>query len=276
MKLLRSPLFALVVAVLLSPVIIGSAATQKVTDLGRPEATDYRPVPKGADSIGVFMSPPTWMLSYSNAPGPADMTFYYGPADAHQWIPLAGDWDANGMDSPGLFDPQTSSFFLKNACAPGDADYTFSFGDPKMYWVMPIVGDWNGDGYDTIGIYDGTTGTFYLRDDNTPGPANNVFVFGAPDEAFTPVVGDWDGDNVDTIGLYHSTTGTFFLRNSNSVGTADLAFNFGPVLTGHGRAWMPIAGDWDGDWQDTIGLYDPSTSVFFLRHKNASGPADVA
>ena len=39
--------------------------------------------------------------------------------------------------------------------------------------------------------------------------------------------------------------------------------------------WRPLAGDWNGDGVDTIGLYVPSTGTFFLRDVNAPGPADV-
>ena len=49
---------------------------------------------------------------------------------------------------------------------------------------------------------------------------------------------------------------------------ADLAFTFG------GAGARPITGDWDGDGDDTVGIYVPATAAFFLRNANASGPAD--
>ena len=36
-----------------------------------------------------------------------------------------------------------------------------------------------------------------------------------------------------------------------------------------------MAGDWDGDGDDTVGVYHPSTGTFFLRNSNAGGSADV-
>jgi hypothetical protein len=37
-----------------------------------------------------------------------------------------------------------------------------------------------------------------------------------------------------------------------------------------------MAGDWNGDLTDTVGLYNPATGGFFLRNIHAGGPADVA
>ena len=38
---------------------------------------------------------------------------------------------------------------------------------------------------------------------------------------------------------------------------------------------IPLCGDWTGNGMDTIGLYDPTTSVFYLRNSNSSGMADT-
>jgi hypothetical protein len=51
-----------------------------------------------------------------------------------------------------------------------------------------------------------------------------------------------------------------------------VSFQFGPGLVN----WLPIAGDWDDDGRDTVGLYNPSTSVFFLKNSNSAGVADLA
>ncbi|MBI3465726.1 MAG: matrixin family metalloprotease, partial [Planctomycetes bacterium] len=64
--------------------------------------------------------------------------------------------------------------------------------------------------------------------------------------------------------------GGFFLRNTHQPGPADLAYTFGPAMVN----WEPIAGDWNGDGIDTVGLQNPATSFFFLRNVHAAGPAD--
>ncbi len=174
-----------------------------------------------------------------------------------------------GVDSPGVYNSATASWFLRNSNSAGVADLTFTFGGggPTM---VPIKGDWDGDGDDTPGLYDTTTGAFFLRNSNASGPAEvAVFTFGAVGATFVPLSGDWDGDGDDTIGIYDSATGNVFLKNTNTAGLADVTFTFGA-----GGA-IPITGDWNGDGVDTIGLYVASTGTFFLRNSNSNGPADI-
>jgi hypothetical protein len=37
-----------------------------------------------------------------------------------------------------------------------------------------------------------------------------------------------------------------------------------------------IAGDWNGDGKDTVGVFRPSNGVIFLKNTNATGYADIA
>ena len=73
---------------------------------------------------------------------PTDVVFSFGPANAG-WTPLVGDWDGNGTATVGLFNPATSTFYLKNSHAGGVADVVFGFGPANTGWI-PLVGDWNG------------------------------------------------------------------------------------------------------------------------------------
>lgn len=65
--------------------------------------------------------------------------------------------------------------------------------------------------------------------------------------------------------------GSFLLTNSiadQSAPTPELVFNFG--LTGD----LPVAGDWDGDTIDTIGVFRPGTpGVFLLANEFQVGPS---
>jgi len=171
--------------------------------------------------------------------------------------------------TPGLYDPNTSLWYLSNTLGSGPADVSFGFGVPGAGW-KPIVGDWNGDGVDTVGLYDPIASVFYLRDSNTSGPADLTVAFGLPAGGWTPVVGDWNGDAIDTVGLYDGSASLFYLRNTNSVGAADLVTAFG--LPGAG--WTPVAGDWNGDGRDSIGLYDSTASRWYLTDSLATGTTD--
>ena len=77
-----------------------------------------------------------------------------------------------------------------------------------------------------------------------------------------------NGNNsVDTVGVYRPSTATFFLRNTNTTGVADTTITYGVSQD------IAISGDWDGDGDDTIGIYRNGT--FFLRNSNTSGPAEI-
>jgi hypothetical protein len=173
-----------------------------------------------------------------------------------------------GADTPGVYVPATSAFFLRNSGTPGPADGAYRFGPAGAGWVA-VTGDWNGDGFDTVGLYDPATSTYFLRNAHAPGPADVVTRFGPAGAGWTPIAGDWDGNGTDTVGLYSPTSGTFYLKNSNTPGPADLVVRYGPAGA------TPVVGDWDGNGTDTVGVFVPSTSVWFVRNSNTPGPADL-
>jgi hypothetical protein len=173
-----------------------------------------------------------------------------------------------GIDSAGVYDSVSSTFFLANKLSNGAADINVGFGAAGSN-AIPIAGDWNADGKSTIGLYIPSTGAFFLRNSNTPGPADVTFIYGPAGGSLQPVVGDWDGDGDDTVGLYDPSNGAFFLNNANTSGNASISFTFG---VGGAQA---IVGDWNGDDVDTIGIYLNASGSFFLRDSNSGGPADL-
>ena len=169
----------------------------------------------------------------------------------------------------GLYNPTTSSFFLKNTLGAGAADNNFQFGGANAD-RKAIAGDWDNQNGDSVGLYDAGTGVFYLTNDNNAGAADQTFRFGPTGQDWQAVAGDWDNQDGDSVGLYDNATGTFFLTDDFADGQADNTFNFGPA----GNDWDAIAGDWDGDGDDDIGLYDAATGTFFLKNDLTAGPAD--
>jgi len=193
----------------------------------------------GGDTIGLFdAAPSVFFLRNDNSAGVGDTTYVFGPAGAN-WLPLAGDWNGNGVDTVGLFDPATSTFFLRNSHAAGPADVVFNFGPAGANWV-PLAGDWDGDGDDSVGLFNPATSTFYFRNSLTAGAADAVVAYGPPGAGWIPLPGDWDGDGDDTLGLFNRAASSFFLRNTLSPGAADIVFGYGPA----GSAWLPIVGQW--------------------------------
>lgn len=154
---------------------------------------------QGGDTIGL-LNPTTsvFFLKNSNAPGPADLVFGYGPAAAG-WIPLAGDWNGDGIDTVGLYNFNTGTFFLRNSNSAGPAHVVFNYGPGGLDWA-PIVGDWDGNNTDTVGLLNLATSTFFLKNSNGAGPADLVFTFGPADLVFGfgpaganwfPLAADW-------------------------------------------------------------------------------------
>ncbi|MFN2304600.1 MAG: FG-GAP repeat domain-containing protein [Anaerolineales bacterium] len=76
----------------------------------------------------------------------------------------------------------------------------------------------------------------------------------------------------DTIGLYDPAACTFYLKHSSvgTSGTADNVYRYGSA----GARWLPIMGDWDGDGDDTAGLYDQRKGIFYLKNFHRGGKAD--
>jgi hypothetical protein len=227
---------------------------------------------EAAASTPALLDPKTasfyFTFSNVNRYGPTSVSYGYGAANAG-WVPLTGDWNADGTDTVGMYDPVNSCFFLTNSTSGGMAQITFCFGAANAGW-LPVAGDWNGDGIDTVGLYDPKSSTFYLTNKLQAGFADISFGYGAPAAGWKALAGDWDGDGVDTVGLYVPGSSTFYLRNANSGGVANLSVAFGQG----GSGWKPVVGDWDGDGTTTIGVFDPTSSVFYERNTNNSGYAD--
>jgi murein DD-endopeptidase MepM/ murein hydrolase activator NlpD len=66
------------------------------------------------------------------------------------YIPLMGDWDGDGIDTPGLF--KDGTWYLSNHNSAGGVDLTFGWGSACVDYI-PLVGDWDGDGIDTPGLF---------------------------------------------------------------------------------------------------------------------------
>ena len=126
---------------------------------------------------------------------------------------------------------------------------------------------------DKIGLYQKCIGAFFLKNSNGGGGADNVFQYGWGGDDLVPLVGDWTGSSVDTVGLYQESTGMFLLKNSNSAGNQDNVFRFG--WSSRSGDLIPLVGDWDGDGDDSVGLYEKSTGTFLLKNSNSAGNQDT-
>jgi len=102
---------------------------------------------------------------------------------------VVGDWDGDGKDTIGLYDPATGTWFLRNSNSSAPADLVFTYG-PEKQGFLPIVGDWDGDGKDTVGLYDPAKGVWFLTNSNSGGNADITFMFGV--SGAKPIAGRWE------------------------------------------------------------------------------------
>jgi hypothetical protein len=180
-----------------------------------------------------------------------------------------GDWDCDGVDTPGLFRLSDAFAYLRNSNSQGIADIRFFFGNPSD---IPLAGDFDGDGCDTLSIYRPSEQRFYIvntlgANNGGLGPADFSFQFGNPGDK--PFVGDFDGDGIDEVGLHRESTGFVYYRNTLDTGIASNEFFFGDP------ADRFVSGDWGiVDGVDTPGLFRPGNATFYFRHTNSQGNAD--
>jgi lysophospholipase L1-like esterase len=215
------------------------------------------------DPDGVLLIEPNgrWHI---RRPGELDYTFWYGnPAD----VPLFGDWDGDGTETPGMYRPGNGFAYLTNVLP---AEGTVGYGELEFFFGLPgdqvFSGDWDGNGTDTLGI--ARNGKMFLRNTNDTGKADVEFWFGNPtDLAFG---GDPNGDGFDGIFLYRPNGFTYF---TNGAPAGDVAPTDGSLFFGQASDRFVI-GDWDGDKVDTVGVFRPSDTTVYLRNSNTTGEAD--
>ncbi len=200
-----------------------------------------------------------WLQRDSLDGGAATRSFVYGLAGD---LPLVGDWDGNGSETPGVYRPAEATFYLRNSNTGGAADIVFRYGTPGIgQW--PVVGDWDGNGTDTIGVFNLNTAQWLLRNTNNGGNADTTFTYGTQGDL--PVVGDWNGNGSTAVGVRRGNT--WLLRNHNSGGNAEIAFTYGRAGD------FPLVGDWNGNRTEGIGVVQGNT--WLLRYSLSAGDPQI-
>jgi endoglucanase len=212
-----------------------------------------------ADTVGMFRaSSRTFMLRNSLSSGPADLSVIFGASGD---LPVAGDWDGDGVDTIGVYRPSTGQFFLRNSNAP-DAPiaHSFFFGTASD---TPIIGDWNGDGCDSVGVFRPSNGLIYLRNGLQTGFADFTMVLGVPGDQ--GLAGDWDGNGKDSPGVYRPGNRQFYLVDDlcNCTVFADYQ---GSISNQTASGLLAMVGDWNGDGKESLGLFNPANGQIDLRN----------
>jgi hypothetical protein len=193
------------------------------------------------------------------------------------WLPISGDWNRDGADSVGLFDPDSLTFRLLVAADNAEGATVIDASAVGAGDWVPVAGDFDGDGTDTVGLFDSASGRFLLIND--PAGWSNVIeiVATAPSRltrGWQPIVGDWNGDGTDTVGLYLPTVGQFRLSNATAwpataaEGLVTFRLAAGKSLLKTAQA---VVGDFRGTGTDSVGVYDAGQRTWLLAN-GGSGP----
>lgn len=155
---------------------------------------------------------------------------------------------------------------------------------PTIYRDVGVPGDWDGNGSTTPGVFrrsapSSLEAKWLLR--NSHGSVNPVDIDFNYGNWFTDqtVIGDWDGDGDQTVGVArkdpNSLNKVWYLRNIHAGGAVDITVSFGHYMD------IPVVGDWDGDGDETIGVFKPAQSggqeaVWALNNTNDNdGTPDI-
>lgn len=272
----------------------GGAASAAAGPTANPPAVGPSlPVP-GPRAVPAYANATSRDARVGAGTGPIDMTVALGNGGGQA---LWGDWDGDGTFTPATFRDGHWTLYATAVAPAGLAPRVlrdFWFGSPGD---VAVVGDWNHNGRTDIGVYH--RGWWVERDRADAGPTSRKFRFGGPTDL--PLVGDWDGNGKDSPGLRRGNT--FLITDVNAgspppapeppapttikpgkPGTPAVVLPPVPRPTGPlaipatavrtlvlGRATdRPVAGDWDGDGQDGVGLVRNAT--WFLRNSVVAVP----
>jgi hypothetical protein len=209
-----------------------------------------------------------WYEKFSHSGGAANRTFTWGVTCD---IPVVGDWDGDGDQTPGIFrptGPNGTEWILSNQATGGGTLIQFTYGTPTDW---PVVGDWNYNGTQTPGLFrpSGQSGTeWHLNNLFDGSPDVPVFTFGVPTDR--PVSGDWDDDGTTEVGVFKPGNNSWHLKSANTQGAGLVVPGY---VFGSGDDY-PLSGDWDWDGRDTPGVFRPSTARWYLNN-DFDGSHDV-
>ena len=185
----------------------------------------------------------------------------YGPANSGD-IPIVGDWNANGTDTVGLYDPKTSTFYLRNSNTSGMADVTFVYGTANAGLVPSPATGTGRQGHD-CSVQPDDVDVFPAEQQYQRHGQRHLHVRRGQ-QPWIP----WSATGMETARTaLGSTTRRLGLlpENTNEGGYADVVFMYGTPNSGS----MPITGDWMGDAKSLMAA-EPVVAAARRTHLDAS------
>ena len=239
--------------------------------------------------IGVFRARKgEWFLDH-NGNGQWDAEVIHIRSFGHRGdLPVVGSWNSNGLSNIGTFTPATGMWQLDtNGDGILDCAVDTCAGPFGQSGDFPVIRDMGGTTGTVVGTYTPETivkvngrnqvKRGHWRFDNND---NSTFDGCSVDQCDTfsvvgeiPVIGDWSGTGAEQIALFTSKDGTWYLDSNGNekwdgCSTDKCLGQFGT------KGDIPIAGDWDGTGKVRIGVFRPSTGMWYLD-LNGNGKLDA-
>jgi hypothetical protein len=136
-----------------------------------------------------------------------------------------------------------------------------------MAAVVPII-DFDGDGKTDFAFYYNDTGFWWVTPSSGT-PASYDYAFGGP--GFKPVPGDYDGDGKTDMAIYDTTSGAWWIIPSSMATPGNPDAGAYGVGWG-GSAFKPVPGDYDGDGETDIAIYDTTNGGWWIIPSSGVGP----
>ena len=179
------------------------------------------------------------------------------------------------VETVGVYRPNTGQWVFLTENVTGALAFSVFFGGQPG--DLPVTGNWDGDSRTDIGVF--RNGTFHLA--LLKGAGGHTLLqelapipFGQAGDL--PVAGDWNGDGKDDVGVFRpGATGKFLLRQpliifpNNQTIIFTISFDFGTAGD------RPVAGDWDGDGDETPGVFREGDTGQFLIANTLSSTVDA-
>ena len=179
----------------------------------------------------------------------------YGTRFSGSWglygdVPVAGDYDADGVMDFAVYRPANSTWYVSKSSDPM-VPIILQWG---MTGDLPVPGDYDGDGQTDVAVFRPSTGVWFVTTSSSNYTALITYALGEGTDV--PVPSDYDGDGKTDVAVYRPSTHMWFIRNSGS----DTALSRQWGLDGD----TPVPGDYDGDRRSDIAVYRPNFGVWAI------------